>query len=115
MKYIIISLSKGSADEPKFWKPNCAGYTSFPWAAGIYTEDEIKNNPEYFNNGYTTIAVPFHEVGIGLESIGFDCSYNPHLLNKLYKDLKQKLSTDKGYQDFYHSDPANNTSLINHP
>ena len=89
MNYIIISLKHGTADRPVFWKADNAGYTEIPWAAGIYTEEEVEADPSYYNGGITTVAVPLtNEV---LHSIGFKCSYDEVELMTLHKKTYQRL------------------------
>lgn len=56
--YVILSLKYSSRDEQVFWRSNNAGYTNVPWFAGIYTEEEVKADPAYYNDGYNTIAIP---------------------------------------------------------
>jgi hypothetical protein len=86
MRYIIISPEKGSAKKPTFWRSNDAGYTNSPFAAGIYTEEQIKANPDYYNNGYSAVAVPLTDEAMRL--LGFSCSYNEKGLNNfLQKDI----------------------------
>lgn len=77
-QFIIISLKHSEGKKPCFWRPNNAGYTIFPWAAGIYQKEEVENNPKYYNNGYDTVAIPLNNEG--LESIGFKCEMD---LNKV--------------------------------
>jgi len=55
--YIILSLKHSSKDEACFWRADNSGYTIHPWAAGIYTEEQINSDPEYYNDGYNTIAI----------------------------------------------------------
>lgn len=58
MEYIIISLKHSEPEQLAFWGPNDTGYTSNPFAAGRYTEDQIKAQPAYYNDGHNSIAVP---------------------------------------------------------
>lgn len=57
-QYIILSLKYSTKDEQVFWRSNNAGYTNVPWFAGIYTEEDVKGDPEYYNDGHNTIAIP---------------------------------------------------------
>ena len=68
MNYIILSLKHSEGKQPCFWKPDNAGYTIFPWAAGIYAEDKVRDRPNYYNDGVNTLAIPISTTG--LESIG---------------------------------------------
>ncbi|HEY3406454.1 MAG TPA: hypothetical protein VGK59_23865 [Ohtaekwangia sp.] len=56
-KYIILSLSHSTIKEAIFWRADNAGYTKYPWAAGIYTEEQVTRDPEYYNDGFKTIAI----------------------------------------------------------
>jgi hypothetical protein len=56
-KYIIISMTHSSKEVICFWRADDSGYTENPWGAGIYTEEQVKANPKYYNNGYETVAV----------------------------------------------------------
>lgn len=62
--YIILSLNHSIKTRPMFWRENNAGYTYVPWAAGLYTEEQVKGNPKYYNDGYNTIAIPLTDAGI---------------------------------------------------
>lgn len=69
MMYYIISLKYTTKKELVFWRSNDAGYTTIIQQAGIYSEEEVKAQPTYYNNGYETIALPinteaFHEIGM---------------------------------------------------
>ena len=79
--FIILSLKHSEGNTPCFWKSNDAGYTIFPWAAGIYSKESIEASPSYYNNGYDTIAIPL--TNEGLESIGFHCKMDPAKLDKV--------------------------------
>ena len=65
-EYVIISLKHTNGKKPCFWRSNNQGYTWSPFAAGKYTEDQIKAEPEYYNNGTTDIAVPLTDAGMEL-------------------------------------------------
>lgn len=73
MKYIIISPSNGSGKNPVFWLANNAGYTSIPFLAGIYDEKEVKARIDYYNNGFSAVAIPLTD--IAMDRLGFECSY----------------------------------------
>lgn len=72
--FIILSLKHSEGTKPCFWRPDDAGYTLFPWAAGIYEKSQVESNPKYYNNGYDTLAIPLTNDGLG--SIGFRCEMN---------------------------------------
>lgn len=86
MNYIIISLKHGTAKEPVFWRADNAGYTIHPWAAGIYSEEEVKQDQGYYNNGYSTIAVPLQSEE--LKEIGFECKYDDKKLKAYHRKRK---------------------------
>ncbi len=58
LKYYILSLKWSKGDNVKWWGPNNNDYTSFLENAGLYTEDQILAEPDYYNNGESTLAVP---------------------------------------------------------
>jgi hypothetical protein len=86
MKYIIISLSHGTGKEPCFWRANAAGYTNSPFAAGIYTEEEVKARPDYYNNGYSGVAVPLTDGA--MDAISFKCSFNEKAIEQFFQKSK---------------------------
>jgi hypothetical protein len=56
--YYILSMKHSPADGCAiWWRPKCAGYTTNLLEAGRYNSSEVFGNPEYFNNGESTIAV----------------------------------------------------------
>lgn len=84
MKYIILSLEHGHGKAPIFWKADCVGYTPWPFDAGIYDEKEINDRPDYFNNGFSALAIPL--TSKALKELGFQCSYNQEsIINFLQK------------------------------
>lgn len=83
MKYIIISLKHGTGDSPMFWRASDAGYTYSPFAAGVYTEEQIKAKPSYYNNGESSIAVPLTDQA--MSEIGFNCSFSVDNLLEFHK------------------------------
>ena len=83
--YLILSLKHSEGKVPTFWRPDDAGYTIFPFAAGIYTEEQVKAYPDYYNNGDDTLAIPFSNEG--LESIGFKCQVDPKKVESLIKEV----------------------------
>lgn len=88
--YIILSLKHSEGSKPCFWRPDDAGYTTIPWAAGVYKKKAVEAEPEYYNNGYNTLAVEFSNEGF--ESIGFRCSMD---LKKV-KELSHKIKIQRG-------------------
>jgi hypothetical protein len=87
--YIILSLKHSEGITHCFWRPNDAGYTILPWAAGIYTKEDIDQNPKYYNDGYNTLAKPLNNDG--LESIGFRCQMDLEKVEDLSKKaLKER-------------------------
>jgi len=57
-KYHILSLKETNGDNIVWWGPNNRGYTSSLGDAGLYTQDQVMENLEYYNNHVDTIAVP---------------------------------------------------------
>ncbi len=86
MKYIIISLAHGTGKEPCFWRANNAGYTNSPFAAGIYTEEEVKAKPDYYNDGYTGVAIPLTEQAMA--KLGFKCSFDEKAIEQFFQTSK---------------------------
>lgn len=85
-QYVILSLKHSKPDMPIFWRSNNAGYTSVPWAAGIYSEEQVKGDPEYYNDGFSTIAIPLTDEGIELS--GLEISFDK-------KKLKAFITTNR--------------------
>jgi hypothetical protein len=69
--FIILSVKHSEGRKPCFWRPDNAGYTFMPWAAGVYNKSQVESDPDYYNNGYDTLAIELSNDG--LESIGFKC------------------------------------------
>lgn len=86
MKYIIISLKYGTGEEPIFWKANDCGYTTSPFNAGIYSEEQVKGNPDYYNNGYSAVAIPLTDQA--MSNIDFKCSFNQKAIEKFFQKSK---------------------------
>jgi len=53
-RYFLVSLQHSVPENVVFWRANDCGYTTIPFLAGIYTEEEILDRIEY----YTEDAVP---------------------------------------------------------
>ncbi|MFN3802616.1 hypothetical protein [Belliella pelovolcani] len=96
MPFIILSLKHTEGNVPTFWRPDDAGYTNTPWAAGVYTDEQVKADPGYYNDGYNTLAIPLSNQG--LESIGFKCSID---LDQV-KSLKKKALIEAGKREVNH-------------
>lgn len=69
--FFILSLKHSEKDSPTFWRPDNAGYTIFPWSAGLYSKAQVESDPGYYNDGYNTLAIEVSNKG--LESMGFKC------------------------------------------
>lgn len=61
MKFIIYSPKESTKDKAVFWQSNNSGYTDFLIDAGRYDETEVMARENYYNNGYTSIAIPLTE------------------------------------------------------
>lgn len=90
--YIILSLKHSEGYRPCFWRADDAGYTMFPWAAGIYTEEQVKAQPNYYNDGFNTVAVPL--TSAGLESIGFRCEFVPSQAKEFSKQIRKSFQKE---------------------
>jgi hypothetical protein len=88
MNYIILSVRHSSKDEPIFWRADDSGYINVPWGAGIYSEEQVKASPKYYNNGYDTIAIPLTDQGI--RDSGLKFSIDSKLLKKFIADNRYK-------------------------
>lgn len=88
MNYIILSVSHSSKDEPIYWRANDSGYINVPWGAGIYSEEQVKANPKYYNNGYDTIAIPLTDRGIAESGLKF--AINMPQLKKFIAENRHK-------------------------
>jgi hypothetical protein len=55
--YIILSLKHSTKDILCFWRADDNGYTENPWAAGIYTEEQVLAHPTHYNDGCENVAV----------------------------------------------------------
>ena len=62
MKYHILDMGAKKGDVCIWWRSSCAGYTRLLEDAGIYSQAEIDEHPDYFNNGVTTKAIPVLQV-----------------------------------------------------
>jgi hypothetical protein len=82
-QYIIVSLKHSEKDEACFWRSNDTGYTINPWQAGIYSEEQVKANPDYYNDGFNTIAVCI--TNSSLQKSGLKISINENQLKEYRK------------------------------
>ncbi len=88
MNFIIISLKHSeSCNKPCFWRSNDCGYTESPFMAGIYTENQIREDPNYYNDGLNNIAVPLSDNA--MSDLGFKCSFNPASIPMFLQSKKQ--------------------------
>lgn len=87
MNYFIISPEKSTSAEVVFWRPNNSGYTTCPFAAGTYTKEQIQENPNYYNNGLSSLAIPL--TNEDLHQIGFKCSWDASKMPGFLQSKKQ--------------------------
>lgn len=85
-QYIILSKKHMKGNQPVFWKDNDAGYTIYPFAAGVYDRKDVEAKPWYYNDGHNAIAIPLTESN--LNAIGFKCSVNLLKLNAKRKEAQ---------------------------
>lgn len=59
MKYIVVNLSLTNQKQELFYySEKGQNYTSIPFLADLYDENEIRQNESRLNNGITTKAIP---------------------------------------------------------
>lgn len=85
--YIILSLKHGSGKNPIYWKRNCQGYTDCPFVAGQFTEEEVMNRQDYFNDGFNSLAIPLTDEA--LNHLGFYCGYDDSKTDSFLQRSKQ--------------------------
>ena|SRR5688572_4093789 len=62
-EFFILSLKwSGQSFVLNWWCPNNNGYTHFLDKAGRYTRAQVEGNPNYYNDGKNTLAVPCNVV-----------------------------------------------------
>jgi hypothetical protein len=87
--FVIISLRHTSKEEGLcFWRSDNAGYTVFPWAAGIYKEQEVLNDPVYYNDG-DNVAVELLDKE-AWRKIGLKVDFDQEALIKLARARNQR-------------------------
>ena len=86
-KYVLISLKHTTDDVPVFWCADDCGYTQNPFEAGIYLEDAIKEDPDYYNDGHNALAVEITHSG--LKSAGLKCTVDLNLVAGIVKQLEE--------------------------
>lgn len=69
LKYHILCLKEIANDNLVWWRSENKGYTSFLDEAGLYTEEQILNNLNYYNNNIDTVAIPVLYVDIYRKTI----------------------------------------------
>jgi hypothetical protein len=74
--YVILSLNHSDKDSLCFWRPDNSGYTTNPWQAGIYTEEQVKGDPEYYNDGYNTIAICINNSSLTVSGVKISADWN---------------------------------------
>lgn len=79
MEFIIVSFKHSTKDKPCFWRANDAGYTTNPFMAGKYTKEQVQAQPDYYNDGIHTVAVPI--TGAAFDLIEFSCSLSWPMLD----------------------------------
>jgi len=84
--YIIISLKHSTKDEVIFWRSDNSGYTYVPWAAGLYTEEQVKSKPTYYNDGFNSIAIPLTDDA--LKSCGLKFKINISEVRRFHQNNK---------------------------
>lgn len=78
--FVILSPKHSEGDKVMFWRSNDAGYTFWPWEAGLYSEEQVMGNLGYYNDGYNSLAVEL--TNDGLRDIGFYCHVDWELARK---------------------------------
>lgn len=63
MKYYILCLKRShSEDWLWWWKPRSHGHTQDLNEAGVYPQEMIDADPNYYNDGRTSKAIPVERV-----------------------------------------------------
>lgn len=58
LMYYILSLKRSKGERLLWWRPNSAGYTYRLDDAGVYEQQVIDDQPEYYDNKESTMAIP---------------------------------------------------------
>jgi hypothetical protein len=66
-----------------FWRDNNAGYTTSPFAAGMYDEQTVLDDWDYYNAG-NSVAIPLTDAAFN--AIGFTCQFDVDKLLNYQKD-----------------------------
>lgn len=59
----------------------------WPFTAGIYTEEQVKADPDYYNNRGSTLAIPLDEQGMA--SIGLKITMDLTKVKQLLKSTSK--------------------------
>ncbi|MHA2135823.1 MAG: hypothetical protein ACW99J_18350 [Candidatus Thorarchaeota archaeon] len=62
MEFVILSLKWSTGDFAVFWGPNDSGYTTNVDKAGRYSQEQIEDKSNYYNDGKATLAIPVDNV-----------------------------------------------------
>lgn len=60
--YYVLSLKWSRGEKAVWWGPNNNGYTARLDRAGVYTQEQIDAQPNYYNNKRDTLAIPVEKV-----------------------------------------------------
>lgn len=86
--YILSMKWTRGGDSLTWWAPNNNGYTIVLEHAGRYTEEQVAGNPDYYNNGYNTLAVPCDAVeAVAIRVVPHSSSLLEKLTGKRFKPL----------------------------
>jgi hypothetical protein len=89
--YVIVSLKHSEKNECTFWRPDNAGYTTNPWAAGFYTEEQVTKDPDYYNDGFNAVAVCINNSSLPDSGIAIHLSFSK--MHAYRKNNKAQLIT----------------------
>jgi len=87
-RYFIISLSRSQKDSLVFWRAEDSGYTCIPFLAGIYTEQQILAQLDYYTEN--SVPVPVED----WEEV-FKISFNANKLLAFRKEWKANIKMPK--------------------
>jgi hypothetical protein len=85
-KFVIVNLERSSKDQVVFWKADDLGYTSNPFEAGIYDENVIKSQLDYYCEGDVPIVLD------ELRSAGIKISVDSNHIFLYQKRIRKELS-----------------------